>query len=277
MAYPCICDSHVHTRCSPDASDSAAMMCQAAVRGGLYAMTITDHCECNVYKKDGYDQSTRRSYLETRQAAVSFYGKLRVLTGVELGQPLQNLGAAEDVLGFGDFDFVLGSVHNVAGYDDFYFLDYQKEDPEKLVSLYLDEMERMVEWGGFDSLAHLSYPLRYITGENGIEIQRSNHDAQVGRILKKLAESGKALEVNTSGLRQKIGVTLPTLGLVRRFREYGGKYVTLGSDSHRWKDVGAGIPAGIQVIREAGFTHYTLYEKRVPKLIPITGGESFQS
>lgn len=276
MALPCICDSHIHTQCSPDASDTAFMMCEAGERAGLYAMTITDHCECNLYRKDGYDESTRRSYLETRQAAVSFYGKMRVLTGVELGQPLQDLHAAEDALGIGDFDFVLGSVHNIAGYEDFYFLDYQKEDAEKLFSLYLDELEKMVEWGGFDSLAHLTYPLRYITGENGIEVKRANHDDQVDRILKKLAESGKALEVNTSGLRQKIGVTLPTLSLVRRFREYGGKYVTLGSDSHQWKDVGAGIPTGIQVIREAGFTHYTLYEKRVPKLIPITDEEGFE-
>ena len=275
MALPCICDSHIHTWCSPDASDTTSMMCEAGERAGLYAMTITDHCECNLYRKDGYDDSIRRSYLETRQAAVSFYGKIRVLTGVELGQPLQDLKAAEDVLGIGDFDFVLGSIHNITGYEDFYFLDYQKEDTEKLFSLYLDEMEKMVEWGGFDSLAHLTYPLRYITGENGIEIKRANHDAQVDRILKKLAESGKALEVNTSGLRQKIGVTLPTLNLVRRFREYGGKYVTLGSDSHQWKDVGEGISTGIQVIREAGFTHYALYEKRVPKLIPIVEGEDF--
>lgn len=271
MAYPCICDSHTHTRCSPDASDTASMMCEAGERAGLYAMTITDHCECNLYQKEGYNESIRRSYLEARQATVSFYGRLRVLTGVELGQPLQDLSAAEDVLGIGDFDFVLGSVHNIAGYEDFYFLDYQKVDPEMLISLYLDEVEKMVEWGGFDSLAHITYPLRYITGENGIEIDRSRHDDQVNRILKKLAESGKALEVNTSGLRQKIGVTLPTLNLVRRFKEYGGKYVTLGSDSHRWKDVGAGIPTGLQIVREAGFTHYTLFEKRSPKLIPIEG------
>lgn len=269
MALPCICDSHIHTQCSPDASDSVSMMCEAGERAGLYAITITDHCECNFYQKDGYDESIRRSYLETRQAAVSFYGKLRVLTGVELGQPLQDMSAAQDVLGSGDFDFVLGSVHNIAGYEDFYFLDYQKEEPEKLLALYLDEVEKMVEWGGFDSLAHLTYPLRYIVGENGIHIDFSRHDVQVGRILKKLAESGKALEVNTSGLRQKIGVTLPSLSIVRRFREYGGKYVTLGSDSHQWKDVGGGIPTGIQVLRDAGFTHYTLFEKRMPKLIPI--------
>ena len=269
MAFSCICDSHIHTHCSPDGSDSAAMMCQAAERAGLYAITITDHCECNNYYKDGYYQSVCRSYLESHQAAFSFQGRLRVYTGIELGQPMQDLSIAVPSLSAADYDFVLGSIHNVRGKEDFYFLDYQKEDVYALLDAYLKEMREMVEWGGFDSLAHLTYPLRYIVGEYGIQFDYSRYDDKVTGILRRLAEKGLALEINTSGLRQKIGTTLPTLHLVRRFREYGGKYITLGSDAHSWKDVGAGIREGMQVAAEAGFTHYTIFEKRTPKLIPL--------
>ena len=269
MAFSCICDSHIHTHCSPDGSDSAAMMCQAAERAGLYAITITDHCECNNYYKDGYYQSVCRSYLESHQTAFSFQGRLRVYTGIELGQPMQDLSIAVPSLSAADYDFVLGSIHNVRGKEDFYFLDYQKEDVYALLDAYLKEMREMVEWGGFDSLAHLTYPLRYIVGEHGIQFDYSRYDDKVTGILRRLAEKGLALEINTSGLRQKIGTTLPTLHLVRRFREYGGKYITLGSDAHSWKDVGAGIREGMQVAAEAGFTHYTIFEKRTPKLIPL--------
>ena len=269
MAFSCICDCHIHTRCSFDGSDSAAMMCQAAERAGLYAITITDHCECNNYFKDGCYESVRSSYLEAHQAASSFHKRLRVYAGIELGQPMQALSIAEQTLSAADYDFVLGSVHNIRGKEDFYFLDYQEENVYALLDAYLDEVLEMVEWGGFDSLAHLTYPLRYIVGEYGIQIDYSRYDHKVTKILQRLAQKEKALEINTSGLRQKIGRTLPTLHLVRRFREYGGKYVTLGSDAHSWKDVGAGIQEGMKVAAEAGFTHYTIFEKRIPKLIPL--------
>lgn len=270
MAFPCLSDCHTHTLCSPDGNDSAAMMCQAAERAGLHAIAITDHCECNDYFKDGYHQSVPRSYLEARQAAVRCESRIRIYAGIELGQPMQSLSVAQSILSGADYDFVLGSVHNIRGKEDFYFLDYRQENIYALLDSYLDELLEMVEWGGFDSLAHLTYPLRYIVGEAGIPVDLGRYDYKVDKILKRLAEKEKALEVNTSGLRQKIGMTLPSLHLVRRFREHGGKYVTIGSDSHRWKDVGAGIEAGLQVIQEAGFTHYTVYEKRSPKLISLT-------
>ena len=264
-----ISDCHTHTHCSPDASDSVSMMCQAAKSADLYAITITDHCECNLYWQDGYDQTIRQSYLETRQAAIAYTGKLRVLAGIELGQPMQDLAVAEDALSMGELDFVLGSLHNIRGRPDFYELDYRTESVEDLFNAYLDELMEMVEWGKFDSLAHLTYPLRYIVGEAGIPLDFVRFDRKMEAILRRLAEKGIALEVNTSGLRQKIGSTLPGMDIIRRFRECGGKYVTLGSDSHRWKDVGAGLQEGIRLLREAGFTHYTLFEKRRPKLIPL--------
>ncbi|HBG55748.1 MAG TPA: histidinol phosphate phosphatase, partial [Ruminococcaceae bacterium] len=37
------------------------MMCESAARLGLYSLTITDHCECNCYRAEGYDKSIRQS------------------------------------------------------------------------------------------------------------------------------------------------------------------------------------------------------------------------
>ena len=79
----------------------------------------------------------------------------------------------------------------------------------------------------------------------------------------------KALEVNASGLRQQIGYTLPDAGIVRRFYELGGTYVTLGSDDHSWADVSAGIEEAMSMIYKTGFRHYTIYSQRKPRLVPI--------
>ena len=58
-------------------------------------------------------------------------------------------------------------------------------------------------------------------------------------------------------------------GIVRRFYELGGTYVTLGSDAHRSEDVSAGIEEAMSMIYKTGFRHYTIYSKREPRLVPI--------
>ena len=269
MKYRYISDCHVHSDCSRDAADPTMMMCERASRLGLHALTITDHCECNTYREEEYDRSIRQSFFEAKKAAAVFHDRLHVYCGVELGQPLQNPDAAKDALGACNFDFVLLSLHNLTGLEDFYYLDYQTIDVNEVLDRYFDELLQMAAWNRFDSLAHLTYPLRYITGERGIEVNLKRFREKTDAILEALARNGKALEVNTSGLRQKIGKTMPTKSFVRRFRELGGKYITIGSDAHRWADVGAGIERGLAMIEEAGFRHFTVYVNREPRLLPI--------
>lgn len=118
-------------------------------------------------------------------------------------------------------------------------------------------------------MAHLTYPLRYMVGENHRNIDLNRHSDLIDEILRQAARSGKALEINTSGLRQPLGETLPTLPYVRRFREFGGEYVTVGSDAHYAEDLGKGVNEGMKVAQEAGFSHVTLFQGRTPLPIPI--------
>jgi histidinol-phosphatase (PHP family) len=178
--------------------------------------------------------------------------------------------AAQDVLSSCDFDFILGSLHNLAGMEDFYFLNYDDQNVNELLSRYFDEMLEMVRWNGFDSLAHLTYPYRYIVGDHGIPAQLyPDYGERVDEILRLLAQNHKALELNTSGLRQKLGQTLPPIEVLRRFRQMGGEYVTIGSDAHRWGDIGSGVETGLALLSQAGFDRFTIYVGREPVLLPI--------
>ena len=138
-----------------------------------------------------------------------------------------------------------------------------------LLSDYFDHVLQVAKWGQFDSLAHLTYPLRYILAQPGLRVELSKYREKIDAVLLELIQQKKALEVNTSGLRQQIGDTLPDAGIVRRFYELGGTYVTLGSDAHRWADVSAGIEEAMSMIYKTGFRHYTIYSKREPRLVPI--------
>jgi histidinol-phosphatase (PHP family) len=262
-------DCHIHTDCSPDGADSAMMMCESAARLGFYAVTITDHCECNCYRECGFDKSVRQSCYESRKAGAAFQGRLRVYSGIELGQPLQNLKAAEDALDCFPFDFVLASLHNLKDKEDFFELDYSAENIDRILNRYFDEILEMIEWGKFDSLAHLTYPWRYIVGESGFRIQNSRYVYRIEEVLKSLITKQIALEVNTSGFRQKLGISMPDYPVIRRYREMGGSLVTLGSDAHRWADVGGGIERGLELLHRAGFHRYTVYIARKPQFLPV--------
>ena len=62
----------------------------------------------------------------------------------------------------------------------------------------------------------LSAALHY--GDHGIPVDLNRFRPSIDAILKALVERDLALEVNTSGLRQAIGRTMPELDIVARFK-----------------------------------------------------------
>lgn len=269
MKYKFISDSHTHSDNSFDGKDSVIMLAERACSLGLYSLTVTDHCECNEYFEKDIRKDIERSVRDIHKAKGLYADKLKIYTGIELGQPTQAPDAARDALSLAEYDFVLGSLHNIKNEKDFFFIIYTPENTEGLINRYFDELTELVKSDCFDSLAHMTYPFRYLAGNADINVDIKKYSQRIDAILELLIKNRKALEVNTSGLRQVIGRTLPDEDIVRRFRELGGKYVTVGSDAHRWGDIGAGIEDGYNMLLRCGFTHFTVYREHQPELLPI--------
>ncbi|MFT9056336.1 MAG: histidinol-phosphatase HisJ family protein [Ethanoligenens sp.] len=262
-------DLHIHTDNSPDAVHSTTEICISAIEKHIDKIAITDHCEIDRYDEDGYERSVRQSFFDVLKARGVFEGRLEILQGIELGNVMCDTQLAHDVIRTHPYDFVLGSLHHIKGVDDFAFLDYEKNDPKELLSAYYEEMEHMVEWGEFDVLAHITYPLRYINGEQKKNIDIRGFEEQITRVLKKAIEKGIGLELNTSGLRQAYGLCMPDFWGLSLYRGLGGKTLTIGSDAHTMQDVGANIPEGLQLAKKAGFTYTCVFRARKPYAVPI--------
>ena len=84
-------------------------------------------------------------------------------------------------------------------------------------------------------------------------------------ILKQVADSGKALEVNTWRGRT-IEEWAP---LLRQFRALGGEYVTVGSDAHRTFDVGKGVAEAYALLKTCGYRYTAVYRNRTPYMEAI--------
>lgn len=191
------------------------------------------------------------------------------MSGIELGQATRNFQKADRLLNRYRFDFVIGSLHCIRDMDDFAYIDFSGLNVELILQRYFEEMLELCQWGGFDTLAHMTYPLRYIIGKYQIPVDMKPYEEIIREILKTLADKNLALEINTAGLRREIGQTSPTLEYVKLFRKLGGELLTFGSDAHRAQDLGAGLDVAIDMAKEAGFSHFAFYKKREPRMLRL--------
>ncbi len=281
-----LADLHTHTNFSPDAESTPEQMCDRAAELGLAAYAITDHCDCNfwyppkdcgaatVTDAEMYGAGRYANASIDRQTSLkeTYADRLNLLCGIELGQPLQNPERAEEIASRPELDFIIGSHHQNAGENDFYWIEYDKLDSSEIYRLlddYFCQVYEMSKWGKFDVLGHLTYPLRYICGEYGIDIDMKRYDDVIREIFCTLIHSGKGIEINTSGLRQKYGLTFPTLDYIKLYRELGGEIITLGSDAHCAADIGKGIFEGAELAKAAGFKYISYFKERKPMFMRL--------
>lgn len=264
-------DSHTHSSQSPDGENSLREMAERAEELGILHYTVTDHLEINKFYDEEfpYEEPVRQSSVLLPKLIEEYRGRIDIHYGVELGQPVHDYKLTQRMLDSYDFEFIIGSCHMVKGWDDFYYLDYNKTDPYYVLGLYFNELLEMAQWGKFDVLGHLTYPLRYIVGDFGIKIDMDRYKNIIEEIFRTLIKNSMGIEVNTSGLRQKIGVTLPDEKYIRMYKKLGGKIITVGSDAHSAEDLGKGIAEGIALIKQCGFENIYYYDHRKPIAVKI--------
>ena len=276
MHFQYASDCHTHSDCSPDGHSPAQEMLRQAGALGLYAYTLTDHCECQKYEEK-YKDRVALAKETMREIAPQAADGLRFYFGLELGQPTQNLPVAEQLTADETYDFILGSLHDLKSGENFgaiYRGILAGDDPPPaetvtaLVEEYLTELLEIVRWGKFDSLAHITYPLRYLFPAGSSPDYRAQQEL-LEEVLSELIKRDKALEMNTSRLWRDNGPKLPDLEVFTLYRKMGGKLVTLGSDAHSADRVGNGIELGMELLQKAGFKEFAVYEKHRPILLPL--------
>lgn len=278
-------DCHTHTQFSVDSEADLGMCAERADRLGLAAYAVTDHCECNSWYpaehySDGDDMHDsyryKNCFLDSVAAVTAlkekYNGKFNLICGVEMGQPQAAPEAAAFINADERVDFIIGSLHQIRGEKDFYYIDYTDLGTDKIYDLlerYFTELNEMCHTNSFDVLGHLTYCLRYMKQRHGIEPDISRFDDIIADSFRTLAQNGKGIEINTSGLRQGFGETFPNLRYTKLFREMGGEIISVGSDAHTAEDIGKNVRDGIEIAKAAGFTRIAYFKKRQPQFIAI--------
>ncbi len=259
-------DTHTHSVYSFDAFDQVELMCQKAIENGIRTLIITDHLDMRKHKYGYpfYFPTAQERFDIAAEMNEKYGSRLTLLTGVELGDVSNYPEMAREHLEKYPYDFVLGSIHHAP---ERMKVDVYDMPGREVLDIYFEEMERLLDFGNFDCLAHIDYPARLPS------LVRRNifreYEEQIRHILKRLAQMDKALEINSSGLFDDLGRLSPETWVLDIFKEYGGKYITLGSDCHHAAHIGRGLNEAREMALKAGFTEYTWYRDRQPITAPL--------
>lgn len=266
-------DTHVHSEWSWDAgSDPASRgamrrICQRAVDIGLPTVVFTEHLDFEQHWRVGdgdigehaqkYVDETGHvrlpsfdvdGYLASIDRCRHDFPSVRLLTGVEFGQPHLWDSRAAGLLSSGVIDRVNGSLHMLP------FLNGDRTEPttlyrhrpaDEVMWAYLEEIPRMVAGSSsFEVFTHIDYAVRSWPSESAGPFDHRKFEEGFRSAMRSIALSGRALELNTRQLKAWIP---------RWWAEEGGRAISFGSDAHAAEPLARGFAAAVAMAEAAGF------------------------
>ncbi|GAW93065.1 histidinol-phosphatase [Calderihabitans maritimus] len=275
-------DYHIHPDFSYDAEGTVEEYCAKAVEMGFEEICFTPHYESDPCRQeiDGFARVEGKlvpitsdwltPYFDAvRRAAHRFKDHLKVKVGLEVDHIPERESDLRQVIESYPFDFVLGAVHSLdhiaISSRNECFTYFERKEVWELWDDYFDILRDLVESGLYDAVAHLDvykrHGLRYYPAEEICAVP-----PQAEKLLEAIARRGMVIEVNTSGFRQGIDQSFPSIDLIKLAADKGVKLFTLGSDAHRLKELGQGIRRGKEIIHKLGLGVVTFSRRSIERI-----------
>ncbi|WP_295164716.1 histidinol-phosphatase HisJ family protein [Selenomonas sp. F0473] len=237
-------DSHSHTVFSADSEMPAEEALRAAQAKGL-GLVFTEHCDYD------YPAPGEETFLFDPEAYWAAYEPLRgagLSLGVEMGMMEsareKNAAFAARV----PFDFIIASIHFLRVKDLYHSEAYEGRRKEEMYREYFSVMRAEIYAHPYvDALAHIDYIARNAPFENP-EISYGDFAEEIDGVLRALVETETVVEINTRRFGKARGIK-ELAPVYRRYRELGGRYVTIGSDAHVPGAVGAHFDRALELAR----------------------------
>jgi histidinol-phosphatase (PHP family) len=268
-------DAHLHTDLSPDSVVPIDRYAEQAVERGIAEIAITDHIDfapgTPAYRYTTFEERER----VVREAAERWADRgVTIRFGAEITWDAAWAADIHDHLERQRYDFTIGSVHaygdspfdpsNVAGWT------VGRSLPD-IVAPYFGAVLEAVQSELFDALGHIDVVKRYLV-PYVTAADLATAPELYEPILVALIETGTALEINTSGLRQESGEMYPSAAIVARYRELGGRAITIGSDAHAAGTFAWALADGYEVAAGAGISALTLGRGPDAVAVPLATG-----
>jgi histidinol-phosphatase (PHP family) len=254
---PILYESHCHTPLCKHAFGEPNAYADVALARGFKGIIFTCHCPL----PDGFSASVRmrpdqfddyvRLIAATRDA---FAGRLDVRLGLESDYYPGVEPWLEQLHAHAPLSHVLGSIHyQVSDYRKLYYTG----DVRLYQELYFDHLARSAESGLFDTLSHPDL----IKNEDPAAWDFERLRPHIERALDRIAATGVAMELNTSGLQKFLPEMNPSPAQLVMMRERSIP-VVIGSDAHVPQRVGEDYTEALRLLRDAGYSEVSFFLDR---------------
>lgn len=235
-------DFHVHSSFSADSDAPMEEMILAALDKHLTDLCFTEHIDfCHPNMVFTVDMPL---YLEQiRYFRHQYRDRIRIHAGIELGIEPGNL---HDSLDFyrqyqEQITFWIGSCHVFDGGDPYDSDFFSRMDAHSCYRDYFEAVLFVVRnFPQAHAYAHLDYLMRFDPSPEPYRIE--DYIDILDSLLKEIIRSKAALELNAGSYRNGLDHPHPQWPLVKRYRQLGGRLVSVGSDAHRPEDVASHFP-----------------------------------
>lgn len=261
---PLLYESHSHTPLCKHAFGSPSEYAAAAEARGLKGIIITCHTPLpdNLGIEHRMAPEEYDRYVELVAAArEEFAGRVDVRLGLESDFFPGIERWAERLHARVPLHHVLGSVHmQVTHYKERYFTG----DYFAYQQIYFEHLAQSAETGLFDTLAHPDL----VKNESPDDWDYARIEPFILRALDRIAKTGVAMELNTSGLNKALPEMNPGPRILTAMRERGIP-VVLGADAHRPTRVGDRYGQALRMLDELGFETVSFFLERRRQVVPI--------
>ena len=267
---PILADYHMHTHNSGDSDAPMEDMIKSAINKGLKEICFTEHQDEDY--PTCYDlpefpfildvDSYRDEFLHYKEL---YADKIKMHFGVEIGMQTHVADKNLDFVKKGGFDFVIASIHLVDKKDPYYPSFWDGDTPENIYKRTFEQtLDNIKLFTDFDVLGHLDYVSRYAPkGDTTYSYERFAD--QIDEILLYLIKNDKGLDFNSKLLGNDISLLPnPVPEVLKRYKELGGRIITIGSDAHTPGKVACGFEKMCKIAKSCGFDEYYTYKKRIP-------------
>jgi len=253
-------DTHMHTPLCKHAWGEPEEYAAQAIKAGLKGIIFTCHCPM----PDGFWPSVRMSDDEfdtyvalVDRTANAFKGRLDVRLGLESEFFPGVEPWIEKLHQRADFHYLLGAVHWQARD---YLAKFETGTIEAFRKTYFNHLAASAESGLYDCLAHPDLVKNYHPDSWCLAIVKDS----IASALDRIAKTGVAMELNTSGLNKSYSEMNPGLEMLKMMADREIPIV-VASDAHRPHRVGEQFMTALSHLQEAGYDQvsYFLNRKRI--------------
>lgn len=262
-------DCHAHTNISHDGISGFKDYIMIGKEKGVDEITFTEHWDdytgLNTNLKTLDVAQYEKKYLECKNDAI-----LKTNFGIEIGLQPDITEKVKKLVNEFSFDFIIGSSHITCkkdmAMDKSFFEGLSRK--EAYLKYFKEVLENIKLYNDFDVYGHIDYVVRY-GGYAENKIDYIEFKEILDEILISLIKKDKGLEINTSGIRYGLNSPHPNIDILRRYKELGGKIITMGSDAHKVEDLAKGFDVAFDILENVGFEDVAIYHNRIPDFYKI--------